>query len=137
VTTLAANGTVTLAKENQDALSLPFDAVVESIYMTVNTYVSFTFPAGITVYPFLQLYTAAAGTNIFFPISATKLPLPTGYGGTVPANTPQAASVQQLDLPLAAGTRLLIGGHMEITGAGTLAHSYYFYFTGGIALRQA
>jgi hypothetical protein len=135
VITLAANGTAVLSRDNQDAFSLPFDAVIENIYMTVNIPALFTFPAGIVVRPFLQLYTAAPDSNTFVSLPATKLSLKTGYSGSVPANTPQSASVQQIGLRLTAGTRLLIGGHMEITGTGSLAHSYLFHFTGGIALR--
>jgi hypothetical protein len=38
---------------------------------------------------------------------------------------------------LNAGTRILIGGQMQMTGSIALAQTYYFYYTGGIALRPA
>jgi hypothetical protein len=137
VASLDANGTVTLSGNRQDVFSLPFDATLENIYMTVNSRATFTFPSGITVRPFLELYTAAPDSNVFTPVPSTKLTVQPGYsGGPIPSNTAQAASVRQIGLQLTAGTRVLIGGHLEISGTGPLLHTYYFYFTGGIALKQ-
>ncbi|MDR1615842.1 MAG: hypothetical protein LBR98_02370 [Syntrophomonadaceae bacterium] len=137
VIALAEDGTVTLqAKNNQDVFSVPFASVIENIYVTFNTYVDFTFPAGITVYPFLQLYIAHPASNTFAPLSMTKLVANTGYSGTIPAHTPRAASVLQMGITLTAGTRILIGGQMEIKGSGNLNQNYYFYSTGGIAIRN-
>ncbi|MDR2091226.1 MAG: hypothetical protein LBP62_06250, partial [Clostridiales bacterium] len=135
VMTIEPNGTVILSGDNQDVFSLPFAAVIENIYATVNTFIAFTFPSGITVYPFLQLYAAAPESNIFVPISTTKLTVKNGYSGAVAARTPRAISLGGINLQLIAGIRLLIGGHMEIRGSGALARNYYFYFTGGIAIR--
>jgi hypothetical protein len=136
VMTLEGNGTVTLQANNQDVFSLPFAAVIENIYVTFNTYLDFTLPSGITVYPFLQLYTASPASNTFAPLSMTKLAVNTGYSGRVQARTARAASVSQIGLTLPAGTRVLIGGQMEIIGTSNLAQSYNFYLTGGIALRS-
>jgi hypothetical protein len=137
VMALEGNGTVLLQTNNQDVFSLPFPAVIENIFVTFNTYVDVAFSAGITVYPFLQLYTARPDSNTFTPLSMTKLEVNTGYSGRVPARTPRAASVLQIGLNLSAGTRVLIGGQMEIVGSGNLLQTYYFYLTGGIAIRSA
>jgi hypothetical protein len=134
--TLAANRSATLSKDNQDVFSLPFNAVIENIYVTFNTFVTFTFPNGFTVYPFVQLYTASPSSNTFTPISTAKAAADTGYSGTVQAYTPQTGFLKRIGLSLTAGTRILIGGQMEIIGGGNLARTYYFYFTGGIGLRQ-
>jgi hypothetical protein len=136
VITLASDGTVALSGDNQDVFSLPFNAVVESIYMTVSTRVDYTFPQGLTVYPFMQLYVAAPSINTFTPIPTTKLIVNTGYSGATPSHTTRAASLRQIGLTLIAGIRILIGGHMEIAGSGTLNRDYNFYFTGGISLRE-
>jgi hypothetical protein len=137
VVTLASDGSAALTGDNQDAFSLPFDAVIENIYVTFNTIVDYTFPSGLTVYPFLQLYTASSDSNTFTPIETTKVAVDTGYSGTVPSHTSRAASLKQLNLSLSAGTRILIGGQMEARGSANLARDYYFYITGGISLRQA
>jgi hypothetical protein len=133
---LEQNGTIILSGDNQDAFSLPFDAVIENIYVVFNTYVSFTFPDGITVYPFLCLYSAASDDNTFAPLLSTKLRPDTGYSGSVPKHTTRTASVQGIGLSLLAGTRILIGAQMEISGSSNLGRSYYFYFNGGIGLGQ-
>jgi hypothetical protein len=133
---LAADGTVALMGDNQDVFSLPFDAVIENIYVTFNTIIDYTFPAGLTVYPFLQLYTAPPDSNIFTPVATTKLAVKMGYSGVVPSHTPRAAFLRQINLPLSAGIRIMIGNHMETAGNAKLAWDYYFYCTGGIALRQ-
>jgi hypothetical protein len=136
VITLAAEGTAALMGDNQDTFTLPFDAVIENICVTFNTIVDYTFPQGLTVYPFLQLYTAPPDSNVFAPVAETKLAVNVGYSGTVLSHTPRAASLQQLGLSLSAGTRILIGGHMETAGGSGLSRDYYFYFTGGISLRE-
>jgi hypothetical protein len=135
VVTLAADGTAALMGDNQDAFSLPFDAVFKNIYVTFNTIIDYTFPSGLTIYPVLQLYTAPADSNIFMPVASTKLAAQ-GYSGVVPSHTPQAASLRQIDLFLSEGTRIFIGGYMEAHGSVSLSRDYYFYFTGGISLQQ-
>jgi hypothetical protein len=109
--------------------------VLESIYITIGSAVTFTFPSGITVYPFVQLFSAPAGTNTFTPIPATIVMPTTGYGGSVPSNTTRAASLSNIGISFSAGTRILIAGQMEIRGASSLSQQYYFYFTGGLDLR--
>jgi hypothetical protein len=137
VVALASNGSVALMGENQDTFTLPYDAVIENIYVTFNTIIDYMFPPGLTVYPVLQLYDAVQDSNVFMPVAATKLIAEAGYTGAVPSHTPASASLRQLGLYLRAGTRLLIGGRMETAGSANLARDYYFYFTGAIALREA
>jgi hypothetical protein len=134
---LSSTGSVTLGGDNQDAFTLPFDAIIENIYVTFNTYTNYTIPPGITVYPFLQLYVAQQTSNSFTPMSLTKIVASPGYNGTVPSHTARSAVFKQIGLRLAAGTRVLIGGHISLSGSGTLAQRYSFYFTGGIAVRMA
>jgi hypothetical protein len=134
---IAADGSVTLGSNNQDALSLPFDTIIESIYATINSSVTFTFPSGMSVYPFVRLYAADASTNTFSPLAGTETTVSSGYSGAVPANTPRVAATPQIGLYLPAGTRLLIGGAMSVSGTATLSQKYFFYFTGGIAVRPA
>jgi hypothetical protein len=136
VVTLNANDTIVLTTDNQSAFSLPFNATIESIYVTLATWVSFTFPVSMSVYPYLQLFTAPAESNVFTPVAQTRIMPTAGFSGTVPANTTRAAFVSNIGLTLPAGTRILIGGLMQIIGSSSLAQNYYFYFTGGIALRE-
>jgi hypothetical protein len=132
VVTLAADGTASLTGINQDTFTLPVNATLESIYLTVNTSVVFTFPPGITAYPFIQLYTAPPDSNTFTPAPATKTVVNTGYSGYTPSHTAIAASRQNIGLPLSAGTQILIGGHMETAGSAALLRDYHFSFTGGV-----
>jgi hypothetical protein len=134
---LAPDGSVTLTPDSQSVFSLPFNAVIESLYITIGSAITFTFPAAITVYPFVQIFAASPDSNTFMPIPSTKLVPANGYSGFVPSNTMRTASLSQIGAPLSAGARILIGGQMEIDGSSALAQQYYFYFTGGIALRPA
>jgi hypothetical protein len=72
---------------------------------------------------------------MFVPLSSTKTVPLQGLKGNTPAETMLSASTTQLNIRLAAGIRLLIGGQMQITGNSSLQQTYYFYYTGGIALR--
>jgi hypothetical protein len=121
--------------DGQTAFSLPFDAVIERIYATVGNRSVVVVPGGVTMYPFVQLLSAAAGSNTFTPMPATITIPASGLSGTVAANTMLAASTAQLNLALPAGTRILICGAMQTAGSGVLLHSYYMYYTGAIALR--
>jgi hypothetical protein len=122
--------------DNQDTFSIPFDAVIENICVTFNTIIDYTFPPGLTVYPFLQLYSADPDSNVFTPIAETQVIVTEGYSGAVPSHTPSEASLRQIGVPVSAGTRILIGGHMTTAGTTNLSRDYYFYFTGGISLRE-
>ncbi|MDR2659876.1 MAG: hypothetical protein LBC27_07820, partial [Spirochaetaceae bacterium] len=135
VVPLASDGSVTLAPDSQGVFSLPFDAVLESIYITIGSAITFTFPAGISVYPFVQIFTAPPSGNTFTPIPSIKLVPSVGYSGPVPSNTTRAVSLSQIGVSLSAGTRILIGGQIQIIGSSSLSQQYYFYFTGGLALR--
>jgi hypothetical protein len=137
VTALAANGTVTLVSGTQSVFSAPFNIVIVSIYMTVGVLVDFTFPTGLTVYPYVELFVASSESNVFSPIPQTRTMLSKGYSGTILSSTMHAASTKQIGLTLPAGMRILIGGGIVITGTVNLARSYYIYYTGGIGLRQA
>jgi hypothetical protein len=129
------NGTVSLGVDEQNAFTLPFDAVIESIYICIGNFKDETFSPGITVYPFVQLFTAPLEGNNFAPLPLSKTVPATGFSGTVKENVMLAASNSQIGVALTAGTRVFIGGQMEITGGGNLEQRHYFYFSGGIALR--
>jgi hypothetical protein len=129
---------IILKVDNQNCFSLPFDCVIESIYVTLGSSITYTFPAGSITYPYVQLYSAESGSNTFSPLPQSIAFPSQGYSGAVPANTLQTAMATQPTTSLAAGTRILITGEMAING-GTASkqRSYYFYFTGGIGLRAS
>jgi hypothetical protein len=137
VITLGSNGTVTLGNGGQAVFSLPFDVIIESIYICIGNLSDFTVHSGATAYPFVELFAAAPASNIFTELSQTKVVPSTGFSGLTHANTMREASVDQIGVRLNAGMRILIGGQMQVTGSGALAQVYYFYYTGGIALRPA
>jgi hypothetical protein len=124
-----------LGSDNQSAFSLPFDATIESVYATICTGSDITFPGGLFVYPFVQLYAAKPISNTFTSLPNTAVIPQVGLSGTVLANTTRAASKTQIGLSVTTGTRILICGQIQIRGTGNLAHNYSFNFTGGIALR--
>jgi hypothetical protein len=135
VESLGSDGTITLGTNDQSPFTLPFDAIIENIYVDIGTYINFTFPSGITVFPFVQLFMAAPASNTFTAIPQTKVMPTAGFSETVPANTMRSASLREIGVSVSAGTRLLIAGQMQINGSGALTQNYYFYHTGGIALR--
>jgi hypothetical protein len=135
VVTLGPNETVSLGRNNQSAFSLPFNAILENVYINVGPLTNFTFPTGLTVYPFVELFAAAPASNVFTALPQTKTVPASGFSGAVTANTMLVASVNQIGVQLTAGTRIIISGQMQITGSGVLFQNYYFHYTGGIALR--
>jgi hypothetical protein len=132
---LPSSGNIVLADSNQNCFSMPFDGIIESIYATVSSTVNYTFPTGITVYPYVQLYQAQDVSNTFTPMSMTAF-VTQGYSGYTPANTLRRAVTTQPTSVIPAGTRILITGAMTAIGTGTLQRNDYFTFTGGIALRS-
>jgi hypothetical protein len=116
---------------------MPFNGVINSVYATFGVPVAYTFPSGITVYPYIQLYSAPAGANTFTPLSQTMTATTQGFSGATVANTLRTAGSTQTTGTLPAGTRILITGGMRVTSSGTatVARSDYFYFTGGVGIK--
>jgi hypothetical protein len=137
VLSLGAGDNITLGRDNQAAFSLPFDVILESIYADMSTRVALTLPSGITVYPFVQLFVAAPGSNTFVAIPQARALPSIGFSGTVPAQAMREASVRNIGLRLSIGMRILIGGQMRIGGSSSLAHTYNFHYTGGIGLSSS
>jgi hypothetical protein len=131
------NGTVNLDVDDQNAFTLPFDSVIENVYICVGNLGTVTIPPDTTVYPFVQLFSALPESNNFIPLPLSKTVPTTGFSGTVLQSTMRAASTSQIGISLVAGMRLLIGGQIQVSGSGKLDQRQYFYFSGGIALRPA
>jgi hypothetical protein len=134
---ISPSGTVTPTAESQIAFSLPFDAVIDRVYASFSNVAVFTVPTGLSAFPCVQLYSAAPGSGTFTPLAGTKTLPVAGFSGQVPALTALFASRSNMGITLPAGTRILIGGQMELAGSPLLALGYYFFFTGAIAVRQA
>lgn len=135
--TLHTDGSFNLSERTnrQIAFSLPFDMTIESIYITVGNYGSFS-PVG-TVFPYVQLYQAEPNSNQFNPIANTDVVPATGLGpGSTAANTMLAASKTGLGINLPAGTRIAVGGLVKQTNANLIETNYYLYYTGGLGLTR-
>jgi hypothetical protein len=137
VVSLGSGGFITLGRDNQSAFTLPFNAVVDSIYVDISSMTAINIPTGITVYPSVRLYVASPGNSTFVAIPSSQAAPSSGFSGSVSAFTTRIASVKQLNLSLLAGIRIIIGGQIEISGSSGLARDYYFYFTGGIAMHSS
>jgi hypothetical protein len=135
--TIDANGQVEPLSDSLTTFTLPFDAVLDSVYLTLESSINFAFPSGTVTFPYVQIYAAAPDSVLFTPIPGAAAIPTDGYSGTVPAYTLRTAAQTGIGATLPAGTRILIGGLMSVAGGGNLTSSYYFYFTGGIALRAA
>ncbi|MDR0751007.1 MAG: hypothetical protein LBF12_00245 [Christensenellaceae bacterium] len=135
VVTLNSAQTIMLS-DNQYAFTLPFNCTINNIYMTVTNKNTLTYPAGITVYPFVELFIAPEGTNTFTAIPYTSTMANGGYKDITVAGVNRSASKTNLNIKLAAGTRLLIVGLIQITGA-TTTRAYSYYFSGGLSMQQA
>jgi hypothetical protein len=137
VQTLSDTGDVLLNENNlQSVFSLPFDGILENIYMNAGNY-STSF-SSYEAYPYIQIFTAlpdAKDDVAFTPLAgAVAIPL-SGYSGTTASNTMTEANVTNLNIPLVAGTRILIGGMMRVDNTSAV-RTYNFYFTGGLAFRS-
>ena len=119
----------------QFAFVMPYDAVVKSIYLTCSNWADFTPPAGASVYPFVMLATAPLGSNSFTLLTATETITGTPWigGAVIPAGTILSGSRLNIDVSIAAGSRVAISCAYRITGTPS-AQSYYFYYAGGILL---
>jgi hypothetical protein len=131
-----SGGSITLRRDTQSTFTLPFDATIEYIYADIDTWASVALPVGINVYPFVQLFTAPPGSNVFVSIPQAIAIPSTGFSGSVAPNIIKTAYSNQIGVKLTAKTRLLIGGEIQITGSGGLARDYSFSYTGGIAMRS-
>jgi hypothetical protein len=134
--TLANDGSITLDSTRQVCFSLPFDCVIENIYATVGLPATLTFPNGLTVRPYIQIYSAPSNSNTFTPLPLAAAFVTQGYSGQVAANTLRTAESSLQTTPLAAGTRILIVGAMQTEGTAVLLQSYHFYLTGGISISE-
>ncbi|MDR0697282.1 MAG: hypothetical protein LBF68_07130 [Christensenellaceae bacterium] len=121
--------------DNQFAFTLPFDCYIMSIYMTATNKTTITYPAGITVYPFIELFIAPEGTNTFSAMPTTITMPSFGYKDITSAGINRSGSRININLRLSAGTRVLIVGQMQVTGTSTI-RSYSYLFSGGIAAQQ-
>jgi hypothetical protein len=132
--TLTGN-TFTLPPGNnyQFAFALPYDAILKSVYFTSTNWAAFTPPAGANIYPFVVLATAPLGSNTFTLLTATETASNTPWigGASIPAGTALSGSQLDIDVPIAAGSRVAICCTYRITGTPS-AQSYYFYYSGGI-----
>jgi hypothetical protein len=139
--TLESDGTIVLDSVNlQSVFAIPFDGFLENIYMNAANYTT-AFSSNIAL-PYIQIFTAPPEAlanmeiNTFTPLAAAKVvPLTGSYTGTVGANPTVYGYMTNLNIRLAAGTRILIGGMMEAQNT-SATHSYQFYYTGGIAFRS-
>jgi hypothetical protein len=132
---LTGSGVLMLGDDNQSAFSLPFNAIIEAVYLTVGVGGTPVFPGGITVYPFVQLFAASPGDNNFSVLSQTKTVPLQGFSGTAAPGAAISAVNQQINTPLCAGTRILIAAQLMIKGNCCLQRGDNFYYSGGIALR--
>jgi hypothetical protein len=111
--------------------------VIDSIYASFSNVTAFTVPAGVSASPEIQLYTAAPGSMTFTPLAGTETLPAAGLSGQNPAFTTLSASRSNIGITLSAGTRILIGGQMVLSGSPLQTLSYYFFFSGAISIRQA
>lgn len=116
----------------QVVFSLPFNVTLKSIYLTAGNYDMFS-PDN-EIFPYVQLFRADPGSNNFTVIQgATAIPLQgIRPGDDIPADTFVSAHTDNLDIKLAAGTRIGIGALMRSPGHTGADTPYFLYFTGGI-----
>jgi hypothetical protein len=136
-TVISPTGTITLPTASQVSFSLPFDCVIESISATIGAASDFVSLDGITVYPYVQLYSASNDSNVFTPLQQAVAFPSQGYSGDIPANTLRYATTTQPTTILPAGTRILIVGKLLTTSTGTesMQLNHPCYFSGGIGIR--
>ena len=123
----------------QLAFSLPFDMTLDSITVTAGC-VGKLYPPyperDVAVYPYIQIYTANAGSNTFFPLpGAFAKPASGILPETADANTLCEAHKMDLNIKLPAGTRITIGGMMELPGDHRV-RDYPLFFTGGLGMTR-
>ena len=131
---LGCDDTINLTSNNiQQAFSIPKNCILDAIYTTVGNWGSFCAPTCTQVTPYVMIFRAMAGQNVFYPIWETKTKSAEGFSCMVPANS-MLTACSFPNVILNAGERLLIAGLCETEGTCKQAQTYYFYFTGGISL---
>jgi len=136
--TRESDGTIDLANSTngnrQFAFTAPYNCIIENVYAEAGPYSTFNIPSNITVFPFIKLYKASQGSNLFKPLDSTKTENTTGFSGSISGGTLTSAQTLNIGEVITAGDRILIAGHMESSGTGSLSQNTCMYFTGGISL---
>jgi hypothetical protein len=120
---------VTLSATNQASFSMPFDGVVKDIYASI-ALVSPTVLLN-THHPLIQLYGADPRSNDFVPIPGASAIVEPGITGVTEANSVYAARKTNINVELAAGTRILIVAMLQVEG-GTAMRTDYWNFSGTV-----
>lgn len=133
---IAADGTFDLSKyDNREfAFSAPFDCILENIYVTSSIWGSVNIANGTTVYPYIMVYRAPASSLKFSPVWESKTKPSIALTGSVRSDGVFPGSVDDIGTELSAGDRLIIAGHLESSGTGSLAYTIFTYFTGGMSI---
>lgn len=124
----AAGGTIETSALTNVAFSVPRDAIITSFAASFSTSL-FTSSDGFFVTA--QLYAADGPDNVFVPMPGASVVLPELIGILAPGTVTQD-TLDDLAIPVAAGTRLMVV--VQVTSAGVLAEVYEGYFSGGIGL---
>jgi hypothetical protein len=133
---IARDGTIVLTEKSQSAFCMPFQGEITSLCATIVSVFDWDYAEGIAAFPYVQLYTAAADSNVFYPLLESRAVVADGYwGANSPANDPRPAFATNLRIEVQAGNRILIVGGMEVTGAGRKDCTLYWNYTGGVAIR--
>ncbi len=89
-------------------------------------------PTNGAVIPYITLYTAPQGGTFFTPLASTRVE-GAPFTSAMPQQSMTYGSLENINLFLPKGTRIMIVGSFAITA--DKAKSYYTYFCGGVGLR--
>ncbi|MDR2267263.1 MAG: hypothetical protein LBE09_06770 [Christensenellaceae bacterium] len=132
-TVALSNGNIVLS-DNLSAFVLPFDVIIDRIYLATTNRTLYTLPAGVTATPYVELYVALQDSNSYSAVPSSITTPTTAYSGSISAGAVKIGSKSNINLRLPAGIKILIVGQLQVSG-GTSTRSYNYYFNGGIALR--
>lgn len=131
--TISAGGELSLPAGNM-AFSVPRHGRITS----VSAYFTNTLPITLDVSVLqisAQLYYTASPGNVFLPLSGTKVNLTPTLTGTVPADSVYTASVKNLSVHVARGTRLVLVFSVSVVGAPTLDATLTGYASAGVNIK--
>ncbi|MCL2081488.1 MAG: hypothetical protein FWH16_05240, partial [Oscillospiraceae bacterium] len=139
------DGTFTLPVGNgyQLAFTAPYDAKLESLYITVDNLCQVNAPHGTEVRPYVALAKAEEDSNKFRVIrdTETRTLKPFKGGRTYEPNTVLYGHRKDIDVHVKAGDRMAIVCGFKVEGDGEhegkkhREQKYFLYFSGGLLLK--
>lgn len=126
-------GTINTTTIANMAFSMPRDGTISSVAAYFSTTVALSL-VGTTVTLTAQLYASSTPDNVFFPIPGAIVTLSPTLSGVVGIGSISSGLTMGLNIPIAAGTRLLMVFAADVTAGIDVATTITGFASAGVAI---